>query len=480
MTSAQKHKPVPSLIPSSLKVDNLRHIHDHGLSVVFTDPKLSAMVEFLDSRDGVTKLFAGKSSLTVTRLGRVTLTEAFWNVGTRHVAAIHYKDSPHLLKFSLSRENCGDRSRNAFDTLRAVIFGGKLPEIFRPRFGACQDKLRDFLKEFAWTLTGESGMRSRSLALAGSQLGAAVTSAKNSLSYAERELARLRENTAESFRTSHENIRLHCANRLSAISAKMEQVSADCAVNFSALSEEQLKDLAAKYGAYSRYIGSTATRLSGYAFAFSAIPESISPPRIRNNYVATIAADGETITFNSGVKCPFTVSRLLAWLRGAATAPVTPYGQVKKLERTSRDGAPVVVLQCGCHEIDAVATSPSLFGELLKPTHAVTVVAGKDSAVFGTPEFLARLSEEMADRRASLVDERSAALIALATRKHELTQEEESLPARISQQMEKVESERLDLTKAQQTLSAFVTPLGACAEDAMSNALAVLAAFSRF
>ena len=469
-----------SVIPSALKVDNLKHIHDHGLSVRFTDPKLISLVEHLNSKDGKTVLSAGKSSLTLTRFGRIVLTEAFWNVGSRRVAAIHYSDSSAQLKFSLSREGCGTDSENAFNTLRAVIFGGSLPSIFRPNTGAGQDSLRAFLKSYAWTLSGESGMRSRALATVGASLRSDISSAKNSLSYAERELARLRENTSESFRTQHANIRQHCANRLSAIDAKLDAVAVDCTVNFSEMSEEALKDLSARYGAYSRFVGASAQRLSGYAFAFSAVAESISPPRVRNNYTATIGADGETITFNSGIHCPFTVPRLLAWLRGQLPAPRTTYGEVKKLERASRDGLPVVVLQCGCHEIDAVATSSALFAELLKPTHSVSIVPGKDSAVFGTPEFYVRLSEEMQDRRSALVDERSGALLALATRRHELTEEENSLPVRISAQSAKVEAERETLTKAEQALSAFVSPLGASAEDSLNNGLAVLSAFARF
>lgn len=470
-----------SAIPSALKVDNLRHIQDHGLSVRFTDPKLVSLVEHLNSRDGVTKLTAGKSSLVLTRFGRVVVTEAFWNVGSRHVCAIHYADAPAQLKFTLSREGgSGADSENAFNTLKAVIFGGALPSIFRPITGAGQDALRAFLRSYAWTLSGEAGMRSRALAGAGVALRSDISSAKNSLSYAERELARLRENTSENFRTAHANIRQHCANRLSAIDAKLSAVATDCTFNFREMPEEQLKDISARYGAYSRFIGASAQRLSGYAFAFSAVAESISPPRVRNNYTATIGADGETVTFNSGIHCPFTVSRLLAWLRGQAPAPRTTYGEVKKLERTGKDGLPIVVLQCGCHEIDAVATSPALFGELLKPAHSVSIVPGKEAAVFGTPEFVARLSEEMQDRRSALVDERSGALLALATRRHELTEEENSLPARIDAQSAKVQAERETLTKAESALSAFVTPLGASAEDSLNNGLAVFSAFARF
>lgn len=470
-----------SAIPSALKVDNLRHLHDHGLSVRFTDPKLISLVEHLNSRDGKTTLAAGKSSLTITRFGRVVLTELFLSHGDYRLAAIHYADAPAQLKFSLSREGgSGEDSENAFNTLRAVIFGGALPPIFRPNTGAGQDALRAFLKSYAWTLSGEAGMRSRALASAGASLRLDISSAKNSLSYAERELARLRENTFESFRTQQANIRSHCANRLSAIDAKLSAVATDCTSDFREMPEEQLKDVSARYGAYSRFVGASATRLSGYAFAFSAVPESITPPRVRNNYVAKIEADGETVTFNSGIHCPFTVSRLLAWLRGQLPAPRTSYGEVKKLERTGKDGLPVVVLQCGCHEIDAVATSPALFGELLKPAHSVSIVPGKDSAVFGTPEFLARLSEEMQNRRSALVDERSGALLALATRRHELTEEENTLPARIDAQSAKVEAERETLRKAESALASFVAPLGASAEDSLNNGLAVFSAFARF
>lgn len=474
-------KKAKSAIPSSLKVDNLRHLHDHGLSVRFTDPKLVALVEYLGGKDGKTTLNAGKSSLTVTRFGRVVLTEAFWHVGSRRACAIHYADASAQLKFSLSREGgSGEDSVNAFSTLKAVIFGGALPPIFRPVTGAGQDALRAFLKGYAWTLSGEAGMRSRALASAGAALRSDVSSAKNSLSYAERELERLNSNTPESFRTLHANARANCAARLDTISKKLEEVAKDCTANFSTFSEDEIKNLSARYGAFSRWVGASTVRLSGYAFAFSEVPESISPPRVRGNYSAKIEADGETVTFNSGIHCPFTVSRLLAWLRGQAPAPRTSYGDVKKLERTSKDGAPVVVLQCGCHEIDAVATSPALFGELLKPTHTVSMVAGKPSAVFGTPEFLARLSDEMVARRDALVDERVNALTYLATRRHALTEEENSLPAKIAAQTERVEAERETLRKAEQALSNFVAPLGASAEDSLTNSLAVFNAFARF
>ena len=107
-----------------LKVDHLRHIHDHGLAIQFADSKLAALIaRGLAKQDGKATLRAGESHVTLMKLGNVTITEATFaadGLRGRDLAALHYYDPVHQLKYGFKKEE-SDAHGNAFATLKALV-----------------------------------------------------------------------------------------------------------------------------------------------------------------------------------------------------------------------------------------------------------------------------------------------------------------------------------------------------------------------
>jgi hypothetical protein len=484
---------VPTSAPkTALKVDNLRHLSDHGLAVVFTDRKLASLVDFLASRDGKTELKAGKSSLEITKLGNVTMTRlhlATSGSGYWH-EAIHYCDAMAGLSYKINRQG-GKGEQDAFDTLRGVIFGGyktsenyrysqtdqTLPPIWFPKCGADADRLREWLKKFAWTLTGSHGLRAQAEEKISADRKQAVRSAKNSLDYLETELERLKSETPETFRDAHERARAQTAEKLEIAAWRIEQVEKDLAqVAFSETAESaanQLTEISQRYGAYFSQ-GTWNSETRNYAdkiLHFAETRETISP-EIRNpNYVAKIGEDGETVSLSSGISCSFRRSEIVAWLKGEKSAPQTRYGTVEKVYTATIDAQPRVLLRCGCHLVDASSIDAEL-AALLVPTHVATKVPALPRVDLGQDGFLARLSENINSRLIAEQESRAQTLRLFAEKRHALTERESQLPARIAEQESKVAASKAALVEAETIAAKENKFTGA---DCVSNAFAALA-----
>jgi hypothetical protein len=484
---------VPTSAPkTTVKVDNLKHISDHGLSVVFTEKKLSALVDFLASRDGKTDLSAGKSSLEITKLGNVVMTRlhlATSGSGYWH-EAIHYCDAVAGLSYKIRRQG-GKGEQDAFDTLRGVIFGAyttsenskydqnkqTLPPIWFPKFGADSDKLREWLKKFAWTLTGAHGLRAQAEEKISADRKQAVRSAKNSLDYLERELERLKSETPETFRDAHERARVQTAEKLAIAAERIAQVEKDLAqVAFSETAqsaEDQLTEISQRYGArfsqgvWNSEIGNYTAKILNFAET----RETISPEIRSPNYVATIGADGETVSLSSGIACTFRRSEIVEWLKGEKNAPQTRYGTVEKFETATFDGKPRVLLRCGCHLVDASSIDAEL-ASLLAPTHVVTKVPASPRVDLGQDGFPARLAENINSRLIAEQESRAQTVRQFAEKRHALTEREAQLPARIAEQEKRVEESKLALLAAETTAATNPKFTGA---DHVSNAFAALA-----
>jgi hypothetical protein len=198
---------------------------------------------------------------------------------------------------------------------------------------------------------------------------------------------------------------------------------------------------------------------------FAAVGAQFSHPVQSANYTATVDASGG-ISLSSGIRCEFTAPQVLAWLRGEASAPSSSrYGKLERREVATPTGAPLVLLKCGCHWIDAANVSPE-FAQALTPTHTVTLTAGKPRAEFGTPEFSERLREKFAEKIAAHETQRADAIRQFADRRAYLTKEETDLPATIAGLREKMESAKASLDAAEKALAdaKTVSPLGADAE----------------
>lgn len=483
---------VPTSAPkTALKVDNLRHISDHGLAVVFTDRKLSALVDFLASRDGKTDLSAGKSTLEITKLGSVVMTRlhlATSGTGYWH-ETIHYLDVHAGLSYKIKRQS-GNGERDAFDTLRGVIFGGyttsenyrydqtaqTLPPIWFPKFGADSDKLREWLKKFAWTLTGAHGLRAQAEKKIADDRSQAVRSAKNALDYSERELERLKSETPETFRDSHERARSQTAEKLAESAQRIAQTEKDLAqVAFSETAQsaaDQLNEISQRYGArFSQGLWDSALgNYTGKTLHFPETRETISPEIRSPNYVATISPDGETVSLSSGIACSFRRSEIIAWLKGEKFAPVTRYGTVEKFETATHDGKPRLLLRCGCHLVDAAQIDSEL-ATLLVPTHTVTKVPASPRVDLGQPEFVSRLAENINSRLLAEQESRAQTVRLFAEKRHALTEHESRMPARIAEQESKVVESKTALVAAETLAATDSKVVGA---DCVSNAFAAL------
>lgn len=473
----------------ALKVDNLRHISDHGFAVQFGEPRLADMVaRGLANPAGEAKLTAGGSHVKITKLGHVTRTCAFFAVGSRHVDTIHYYDPEKGLKFRVRKQD-GDGQASAYETLCAVIFGGELPHVWRTRTGAAQDELQTWLGKWAWTLTGVSGMRAQAMKAGSAHLEAAISSAQNALDYQTRQLGRLEEQTVETFRKRHEQSREHAQYRVNQTDAAIETATADLArldsvdlsnsaqsspaeLATSSEAETTLREIASKYGAWGRYDYSTGKQQFGWAGTDARmLPAQVSP-----NYSATINADGE-IVLSSGVLCEFRLPAVLAWLRGEAQAPRTRYGAVSKIETCDESGSPRVFLRCGCHTVDAAAANPEI-AALLVPTHTVSIDPGSPSAYLGTPEFLPRLRLEISKKLSELRDQRAQLLLGAVQNKRELEDEEKNLPAKIAEQQERINAAQRDLDKANADLAGYAAPIGATADTVQTAVCRAISALN--
>ena len=444
---------------SSLKVDNLRHIHDHGLAVEFTEPKLVALLSYLRGKQGITELKAGQSTLKVTTLGNVTKTEAFFSVGSNYLKSLHYFEAATGLKYTVKRDNA-DGSAEAFLTLNAVIFGGELPEIWTVNSGAQADKLRDWLNKRRWTVTGQNGLRAQAISARLTQLDQIRASAFSVHAPA---AARFRkyatEATPEFFRERHGEARAKLAAQLANVEKQISDCQSDQADAEKLVAENEAKSLWDHNWAYSLGLS------RDYVTHFPAVGAQFSHPIQAANYSATVSPSG-AVFLSSGIQSEFTAPPVLAWLKGETQAPHSNrYGTLQRLEVSTRDGAPLVLLKCGCHYVDASNVSQE-FAELLLPAHTVTLTPGRPRADFGTPEFAQRLAERFAERFADQDKERAQAIRDFANRRAYLEKAETDLPATIADLGAKADAAKASLDAAEKALAdaKTVSYLGADAD----------------
>jgi flagellar motility protein MotE (MotC chaperone) len=157
-------------------------------------------------------------------------------------------------------------------------------------------------------------------------------------------------------------------------------------------------------------------------------------------------------------------------LKGETQAPHSSrYGTLQRLEASTRDGAALVLLKCGCHFVDPSGISAE-FAEVLKPSHTVTLTPGKPRADFGTPEFAERLRERFAEKLAEQETQRANAIREFADRRAYLEKEETNLPETIAALRVKMETAKAALDEADKALETAknVSPLGADS-DTLSN-----------
>jgi len=428
----------------SLLVDNLKHLSDHGMSVNFTSPKLISLVDYLRGRDGKFRLTAGKSELIVTRLGHVTFTELFLSHGSYRLHAVHYRDGD--LKSSQTRSGNSD----AYDTLRAVILGGagekterycaspageNLPGIWSPKFGSEQDKLRDFLRNFSGTLTGEQWLRGKAISEKLKNLKSSIYSNESRLVYLRERI----KNEAEfDFRAAHERLRTYSSNQLSLIDEKSSEKEKDKATAqgwlAAAMGAEvpklelptptEIDELAGNYGSANRY---SPNEVKPY---FPGIPARTVPEICRANYSAAVSAAGELL-LSSNVRAEFTPAELLAFLKGERKELRNRYGPVTVRNYSTPEFTPVRLVSCGCHRVDVAKDLGGEFAAVLAPTFAVEhvpAVPALDYSLETAVPFFQRLVSEIQMRIDGHAEERSRIIFGTVREKHELNVRENNAP----------------------------------------------------
>jgi hypothetical protein len=370
------------------------------------------------------------------------------------------------LKFTLRREREKDLGY-AYDTLNAVIFGenlSKAQDHWKIHSGAHADKLRDWLKKSAWTITGANGLRGQAIAARFAQLDQTRASAFNvHASAAMRHNQYATEATPEFFRNKHAEARAKLASEVWQIEKNTFDCQAEQTDAEKLVAENKAEDLHNLYGW--RINARKEWENSQWKISFPAVGAQFSHPVTSANYTATVDATGG-VSLSSGIRCEFTAPQVLQWLRGEASAPHSSrYGRLERREVATKDGAPLVLLKCGCHWIDAANVSAE-FAEALTPTHTVTRSTGKPRAEFGTPEFSERLREAFAEKIAAHETQRADAIRQFADRRAYLTKEETDLPATIAGLREKMESAKASLDAAEKAIAdaKTVSPLGADAE----------------
>jgi hypothetical protein len=305
---------------------------------------------------------------------------------------VHYYSPAENLKHTIGG--------NSFEglTLRWVVFGQCKPSAWNCRSGAEQDALRVLLKNNAWALLGENGLRAKTMhgELTAAQNLAhhatfATTRAKND---AEQFNARNLESEVTEARERF--TRLRETNR--EIYTRMEIENADAIA------------LVGKDGDFSGvsnwlYRFSLSKNWNDAAVYFHGTSDTYSHLVRSPNYSAV--RDGETLRVSSGILVPFSVSAVLSWLRGDSPAPRTQYGALERVELARPDGAAWIAVKCGCHYIDGAKDFGGEFAELLRPAHTVTLVKGTPELRWGEEtktEFLARLREKSTRWLATLAE----------------------------------------------------------------------------
>jgi len=352
------------------KVDFLRHLSDHGLNLNFTCPKKTALVNALKT-EGIHVVKAGRSRVTLTRIGKVTFTDAFFSVGSNHVNNAHYLDGSLIFK-------CDDNQARL--VLRSIILGENLPSMVTPRDGASQDGLRSWLAKNAWALLGEAGLRSKAIESVKSRFDSTLKTWNYRVSELEKDVGRhearnyVNELTQakQSFKFTLQNIERNKAEN-EGVYKEIDQALKDLATLERKEGPTDSGALSVGWRVGFSYDYDSKNGKKNYYF--EGTRDIRSHEFVRPNYVAKI--EGDTLSLSSGIEVPFNASQVLAWLRGEQPAPQTRYGTCQIVKTCAQDGTtPLNLVKCGCHVIDAAKDLGEPFATLLAPTHSVTLVKG--------------------------------------------------------------------------------------------------------
>jgi len=467
-------------VPSSIKVDNLRHIHDHGLAVEFSDAKLSAMVDSM-KHDGTYEIKAGVSKVTVRVVGRVTYTRLYMAVGSVTRENIHYFSPDEDLK-SIVKDT---ENESRVQTLKSLVFGVcELPSVWNARNGAEQDEARVWLTQHGACIHGEAFMRSlaidKHIATARGNVGSAegdVCRCERAKYLIEtRDIDKEVEDCGVNMRRWQANKQGEAKNLTDSLAKVKEMLATPEMLRESLVNQTTwpyappLLPFARVFGA--TYEGEYSRTPSLKQVHFAGVNVSYSHEQLSANYTATF--EGEKITLSSGIVCPFTTSRLLAWLKGEQPAPSTQYGTCSIVEAATPHGTPIKLIKCGCHYVDLSTCANDEIAELCKPTHTVTRTEGTAPilAHVDTAEFIARCEAVNAEKQAQLVAEQREELKQYAETLRRLRHEKANKQATIDAAQAEIDAAQAKVAQAKEAFKAMKARFDGVTLDSLKDATA--------
>lgn len=408
-------------LPSSFKVDMLRHVHDHGPRVEWEDPKHTAWCRRLAGvRSGkICWKFSSTSKLEILIQDSIWITHLVTGPDDRYM--LHHTDPALDTSVVLTSHEASLLKTSIFG------FGGITGD--RKRFvDACVNTTRTTAMDEAWLRAGASGARARivdtilqrKLAELNTKVRRTEASVRRKKNLEEAKLDKM-QSSALGFWSSRQ--------RYDALTTK---------VNYGHLAQYLVANypdvwpamwVAAKVNSADTSRFGRFTCYSPHSFPLSYTPDGIlscdstrsilesgtkwlhvwldeltneqanrefgditvktrgspvvyDPPVATPAYSVRRDADG-SLHLSSGVKIPFTEDQFKDWLEGSTLS--TAYGSPQKIPVTRLNGSEVraaYLIQLGCHEIDVVADLGGEYVELLKPDFEPRLVnAGTEAMV---------------------------------------------------------------------------------------------------
>jgi hypothetical protein len=435
------------------KVDILKHIADHGLTVEYTDTKLAFMLKsILETPFGDFTLKSGQSWLEIRRHGEVTRITSFFSVGSYLNVRFFYFSPSEKLAYIDRKLSPTSEEVAALD---CSIFGNPLPSFFRPGQGEQADTLSAWLKENFWRMHGVAGLRAQAIERENTKRESALLVAESALSKAKGALL-----GAESWPTRAEKAKGEALENRNYQIRRQQEAEAT-------FLEYNLENKARALGA------GTSWNVEG--LRFPAIDEVWTHVDQRANYSATVDPEGK-ISLSSGIACPFNLSTLANWLRSGCSSQLpTPYGKVNLLQIRHFD-TPATLLQAGCHRVNPSDFGPEV-AELCKPTHTVQRLSGKP-AIPQTDEaaFAAEVERRSILKLAEFADAKRRALHDYAEKLAQIEQNNANFPAFLADKQKQVAEAEAEVEKIKSS-PALPPLIGATVENLRALTFRLVSAF---
>lgn len=457
------------------KVDTLKHISDHGLSVEFTDKKRKELLEAIKAIEfGKIIISAKNSDLILWKNGKALFAKTKF---ARHADAI----ACEYTSLSANKNPLGELSvfygkaklYAAFNSLswkvlKRITMHESVNDTLNFAWGVTFDKWFTLLKTDAWILLGQTGLNAYSLSVERKEIEEKKQSLENQIDFAQSKLKEFSQSNQERLVKEAEEL-------LEKKRAETREIERSYEEKRAIVRESNdIEEIRRQSGLWS--IQSCDTKEGGKRWKMEGEKQRWTHELTSENYKAKI--EGERIVLSSGIVCDIKPESVLAWLKGEASAPATRYGALKRIDGRNSLNEPVSLIACGCHRISVTELGED-WKRAMQPKHEPKLLEGTPSVFWDeNPEAIRekamqRLSESETESR-----NRCAQLLNLLRTDLERAKafaDPESLRekrAQLSEQLKALESE-LEVKKAELDELGPINPLAEC----RSTATAITKAF---